>query len=110
MQFQFEREMGTIRLRFLVENPDALFNEYRQRGVECAPNGVSRYSVGDARIRPLRLGRQRGHLLPRSDKRGEGAAVFVVCRSHIAPPDWECVTLNDDQRRPVRPSGLEPQM
>jgi catechol 2,3-dioxygenase-like lactoylglutathione lyase family enzyme len=40
MQFQFEHEMGTIRLRFLVENPDALFNEYRQRGVECTPNSV----------------------------------------------------------------------
>jgi hypothetical protein len=26
MQFQFEHEMGTIRLRFLVEDPDALFN------------------------------------------------------------------------------------
>ena len=32
--------MGSIRLRFLVENPDALFNEYRQRGVECTPNTV----------------------------------------------------------------------
>ena len=40
MQFQFEHEMGTIRLRFLVEDPDALFNEYRQRGVECTPNSV----------------------------------------------------------------------
>jgi catechol 2,3-dioxygenase-like lactoylglutathione lyase family enzyme len=40
MQFQFEFEMGTIRLRFLVEDPDALFNEYRQRGVACNPNGV----------------------------------------------------------------------
>jgi catechol 2,3-dioxygenase-like lactoylglutathione lyase family enzyme len=40
MQFQFEHEMGTIRLRFLVENPDALFNEYQQRGVECTPSGV----------------------------------------------------------------------
>jgi catechol 2,3-dioxygenase-like lactoylglutathione lyase family enzyme len=29
MQFQFEHEMGTIRLRFLVEDPDALFNQYR---------------------------------------------------------------------------------
>jgi hypothetical protein len=38
MQFQFEHEMGTIRLRFLVEDPDALFDEYRQRGVECSPN------------------------------------------------------------------------
>jgi uncharacterized glyoxalase superfamily protein PhnB len=40
MQFQFEHEMGTIRLRFLVEDPDALFNEYRQRGVECTAKGV----------------------------------------------------------------------
>ena len=40
MQFQFEHEMGTIRLRFLVDDPDALFNEYRQRGVECTPNSV----------------------------------------------------------------------
>jgi catechol 2,3-dioxygenase-like lactoylglutathione lyase family enzyme len=40
MQFQFDYEMGTIRLRFLVEDPDGLFNEYRQRGVECSPEGV----------------------------------------------------------------------
>ena len=37
MQFQFEHEMSTIRL---VEDPDALFNEYRQRGVECSPKGA----------------------------------------------------------------------
>lgn len=40
MQFQFEHEMGTIRLRLLVEDPDALFHEYRQRGVECSPAGL----------------------------------------------------------------------
>ena len=40
MQFQFKYEMGTIRLRFLVEDPDALFDEYRQRGIECSPNSV----------------------------------------------------------------------
>jgi catechol 2,3-dioxygenase-like lactoylglutathione lyase family enzyme len=40
MQFQYEHEMGTIRLRFLVEDPDALFEEYRQRGVECTSSGV----------------------------------------------------------------------
>jgi catechol 2,3-dioxygenase-like lactoylglutathione lyase family enzyme len=40
MQFQYEHEMGTIRLRFLVEDPNALFEEYRQRGVECTPSGV----------------------------------------------------------------------
>jgi catechol 2,3-dioxygenase-like lactoylglutathione lyase family enzyme len=35
MQFQFEDEMGTIRLRFVVEDPDALFAEYKARGVAC---------------------------------------------------------------------------
>ena len=39
MQFQFEHEMSTIRLRFLVSDPDALFNEYRARGVECTADG-----------------------------------------------------------------------
>jgi hypothetical protein len=46
MQFQFEHEMETIRLRFLVEDPDALFSEYRQRGVECNPNNVHDTSWG----------------------------------------------------------------
>ena len=46
MQFQFEHEMGTIRLRFLVDDPDALFSEYRQRGVECNPNSVHDTSWG----------------------------------------------------------------
>lgn len=36
MQFQFEHEMSRIRLRFLVDDPDALFNEYRECGVECS--------------------------------------------------------------------------
>jgi catechol 2,3-dioxygenase-like lactoylglutathione lyase family enzyme len=40
MQFQFEHEMGTIRLRFLVDDPDALFTEYQQRGAECSPAGI----------------------------------------------------------------------
>jgi len=40
MQFQYEHEMGTIRLRLLVTDPDALFREYAQRGVECSPNGL----------------------------------------------------------------------
>lgn len=40
MQFQFEYETAPIRLRFLVEDPDALFSEYWQRGVECVPSGV----------------------------------------------------------------------
>ena len=40
MQFQFEHEMSTIRLRFLVEDADALFREYSLGGVECSPTGV----------------------------------------------------------------------
>ena len=40
MQFQFDYEMGNIRLRFLVEDPDALYQEYGEQDVECTPNGV----------------------------------------------------------------------
>src|SRR5262249_58956589 len=40
MQFQYEHEMGTVRLRFLVEDPDALFAEYRERGVPCKRQGA----------------------------------------------------------------------
>jgi catechol 2,3-dioxygenase-like lactoylglutathione lyase family enzyme len=40
MQFQFEHEMGTIRVRFLVDDPDALLDEFRRRGVECTPSGI----------------------------------------------------------------------
>ena len=40
MQFQYEHEMGTIRLRLMVEDADALFDEYRQRGVECSASGI----------------------------------------------------------------------
>ena len=40
MQFQYPHEMGTIRLRFLVDDPDALFGEYRQRGVACTARGI----------------------------------------------------------------------
>lgn len=39
MRFQFEHEMETIRLWFLVEDPDALLNEYRQRGVVLCEEG-----------------------------------------------------------------------
>ena len=40
MQFQFEHEMSTTRLRFLVDDPDELFTEYGQRGVECSATGI----------------------------------------------------------------------
>jgi catechol 2,3-dioxygenase-like lactoylglutathione lyase family enzyme len=46
MQSQFEYEMGTIRLRILVDDPDTLFNEYRQHGVDCTPNMVHDTSWG----------------------------------------------------------------
>ena len=40
MQFQYEYEMGTIRLRLLVDDPDALLDEYRRRGVEITATGL----------------------------------------------------------------------
>jgi catechol 2,3-dioxygenase-like lactoylglutathione lyase family enzyme len=40
MQFQFEHEMSSSRLRFLVDDPDALFTEYEHRGVECSASGI----------------------------------------------------------------------
>ena len=33
MQFQYPYEMGTIRLRFVVDDPDALYEEYRDKNV-----------------------------------------------------------------------------
>ncbi len=33
MQFQYEHEMGTSRLRFLVDDPDALYQEYKDKDV-----------------------------------------------------------------------------
>jgi catechol 2,3-dioxygenase-like lactoylglutathione lyase family enzyme len=33
MQFQYEHEMSTTRLRFLIEDPDALFEEYESQNV-----------------------------------------------------------------------------
>lgn len=40
MQFQFEHEMRTMRLRLLVEDPNTLLSEYRQRGLDCSPAGI----------------------------------------------------------------------
>jgi len=33
MQFQYPHEMGTIRLRFVVDDPDALYEEYKDKDV-----------------------------------------------------------------------------
>jgi catechol 2,3-dioxygenase-like lactoylglutathione lyase family enzyme len=33
MQFQYPHEMGTTRLRFVVDDPDALYEEYKDKGV-----------------------------------------------------------------------------
>jgi hypothetical protein len=41
-----EHEMGTIRLRFLVDDPGALFDEFRSHGVDCGPQGVRDTSWG----------------------------------------------------------------
>ena len=46
MQFQFEHEMSKIRLRFLVDDPDSLFKEYQEHGVECSAIGIRDTSWG----------------------------------------------------------------
>lgn len=46
MQFQFDYEMSLTRLRFCVTDPDSLFGEYAERGVECGPRGVEDTSWG----------------------------------------------------------------
>ena len=33
MQFQYPHEMGTTRLRFVVDDPDALYQEYKDKDV-----------------------------------------------------------------------------
>jgi catechol 2,3-dioxygenase-like lactoylglutathione lyase family enzyme len=33
MQFQYEHEMGTTRVRFVVDDPDALYEEYKDKDV-----------------------------------------------------------------------------
>jgi len=50
LQFQFEHEMGTIRLRFLVEDPDALFNEYRQWALSAIPTEFTILRGGRANL------------------------------------------------------------
>jgi catechol 2,3-dioxygenase-like lactoylglutathione lyase family enzyme len=50
MQFQFEHEMATIRLRFLVDDPDALFNEYHQRGLSAIPTAFKILRGGRANL------------------------------------------------------------
>jgi hypothetical protein len=41
-----------------------------------------RDTVGDSRVRPVRSGWQRTHLLPRPGDRGEGPAVFAIARAY----------------------------
>src|SRR5215813_10898463 len=40
MQFPFEHELGTIRLRLMAKDPGALLNKCRQHGVVCTPNSA----------------------------------------------------------------------
>lgn len=36
MQFQYDHEMSTLRLRIRVDDPDSLFDEYRSKGLALA--------------------------------------------------------------------------
>lgn len=40
MQFQIDDEMGTMRLPFLIEEADEIYNEYGQRGVVYSAIGL----------------------------------------------------------------------
>jgi catechol 2,3-dioxygenase-like lactoylglutathione lyase family enzyme len=83
MQFQFEHEMGTIRLRFLVEDPDALFSEYRQRGIECTPNSIHDTPWGTREFALYDLDRNALTFLPGS------AAAFIVCSGDVRRSEGE---------------------
>ena len=50
MQFQFEHEMETIRLRFLVEDPDALFSEYVNGALSAIPTTFTILRGGRANL------------------------------------------------------------
>jgi catechol 2,3-dioxygenase-like lactoylglutathione lyase family enzyme len=50
MQFQFAHEMGIIRLRFLVEDPDALFNEFRNAALSAIPTAFTILRGGHANL------------------------------------------------------------
>ncbi len=40
MQFQYEHEMNRSRLRILIEDPDAFFEQLSEQGIECSAAGV----------------------------------------------------------------------
>ncbi len=54
MQFQYEHEMGTTRLRLLVDDPGALYEEYKDKDVFCektrladTPWGTREFAIYD---------------------------------------------------------------
>lgn len=54
MQFQFEHEMGTTRLRIYIDDPDALYQEYRDKNVfhpgvqlRSTPWGTREFAIYD---------------------------------------------------------------
>jgi catechol 2,3-dioxygenase-like lactoylglutathione lyase family enzyme len=46
MQFQYPHEMGTLRLRIHVDDPDALYAEYSGKDVFCDRTGLRNTSWG----------------------------------------------------------------
>ncbi len=72
MQFQYEHEMGTTRLRIVVDDPDALYEEYQDNDVFCertrladTPWGTREFALYDLDRNALtfyrHLERQRSH-------------------------------------------------
>ena len=46
-KFQYEHEMGTTRLRIVVDDPDALYAEYKNKDVFYEGDATRRYSLGN---------------------------------------------------------------
>jgi catechol 2,3-dioxygenase-like lactoylglutathione lyase family enzyme len=69
-QWQDESKMTTTRLRFLVEDPDALFAEYLDKQVFHDRTRLADTPWGKARIRVVRSGRERPDFLQRPEKVG----------------------------------------
>ena len=56
MQFQYEHEMKPTRLRFVVDDPDALYEEYKAKDVLDDGTQLKDTSWGTRELRALRLG------------------------------------------------------
>jgi len=67
LQFQFEHEMQTTRLRLVVDDPDALYEEYQDQDV-FHEGTRGRHALGNSRVRTPRSRPKCSHLLSAPEK------------------------------------------